>query len=177
MDQCSRGRNPRRRSSTARRFRSEGTEAPANDVCERHSILRARLRSRPVISVSKLRTSATIFVALSMRLQRYFVAETLLSLRLSLDKNSFVHCCSFATAATGIWSSSASLVIKHCWGAKMMIDFEGWDVGYADARNGQPSQCPTNVDPISYLSGYCEGCSPDRAHTSLSVQMKRGWIR
>ena len=59
----------------------------------------------------------------------------------------------------------------------MMIDFEGWDVGYADARNGQPSQCPTNVDPISYLSGYREGCSPDWAHTSLSVQMKRGWIR
>ena len=47
-------------------------------------------------------------------------------------------------------------------GAKMMIDFEGWDVGYADARNGQPSQCPTNVDPISYLSGYREGCSPER---------------
>jgi hypothetical protein len=56
----------------------------------------------------------------------------------------------------------------------MMIDFEGWDVGYADARSGQPSQCPTNVDPISYLSGYREGCSPDRPHTSLSVQMKRG---
>jgi len=59
----------------------------------------------------------------------------------------------------------------------MMIDFEGWDVGYADARNGEPSQCPTNVDPISYLNGYREGCSPDRAHTSPSVQMKRGWIR
>jgi hypothetical protein len=59
----------------------------------------------------------------------------------------------------------------------MMIDFEGWDVGYADARNGQPSQCPTNVDPISYLSGYREGRSPDRAQSSLLAQMKRGSIR
>ena len=59
----------------------------------------------------------------------------------------------------------------------MMIEFEGWDVGYADARNGRPSQCPTNLDPISYVSGYREGCSCDQAHISLSAQMKRGAIR
>ena len=52
----------------------------------------------------------------------------------------------------------------------MMIDFEGWDVGYADARNGQPSQCPTNVDPISYLSGYREGCG---AHIPLGTDEAR----
>jgi hypothetical protein len=59
----------------------------------------------------------------------------------------------------------------------MMIEFEGWDVGYADARNGRPSQCPTNLDPISYVSGYREGCSCDQTHISLSAQMKRGAIR
>jgi hypothetical protein len=122
-------------------------------------------------------TSLHVLTQASVAIQRYFVAETLLSLRLSLHKNSFFHCCPSATAATGIWSSSAPLVIQTFLGAKMVIDFEGWDVGYADARNGQPSQCPTNVDPISYLNGYREGCSPDRAHTSPSVQMKRGWIR
>jgi hypothetical protein len=68
-------------------------------------------------------------------------------------------------------------LFKSYWGAKMMIEFEGWDVGYADARNGRPSQCPTNLDPISYVSGYREGCSCDQAHISLSAQMKRGAIR
>ena len=39
-------------------------------------------------------------------------------LKIILTQKFFVYCCLFATASTGIWSSSASLVIKHCWGAK-----------------------------------------------------------
>jgi hypothetical protein len=39
----------------------------------------------------------------------------------------------------------------------MMIDFESWEAGYADSRNGRLSQCPAHLDPLSYLSGYREG--------------------
>ena len=148
-----------------------------------HSILRASLRSRAVISVS------TFTVCEAKEVLSY-------DLRRSLDEIATVFRCRDATVLEDypymkILSSTLvhlqqlrpefgrhlRLWLSNIVGAKMMIDFEGWDVGYADARNGQPSQCPTNVDPISYLSGYREGCSPDRAHTSLSVQMKRGWIR
>ena len=121
-------------------------------------------------------TSLLVLTQASVDIQRYFVAETLLSLRLSLHKNSFptvVHLQQLRPE----FGRHLRLWLSNIVGAKMMIDFEGWDVGYADARNGQPSQCPTNVDPISYLSGYREGCFADRAYTSLSVQMKRGWIR
>jgi hypothetical protein len=62
-------------------------------------------------------------------------------------------------------------------GQRVMIDFEGWDMGYADARNGQPSQCPPNVDPISYLGGYREGCSADPAHASVLARIRRGLNR
>ena len=62
-------------------------------------------------------------------------------------------------------------------GQRAMIDFEGWDMGYADARNGQPSQCPPNVDPISYLGGYREGCSAHPAHTSVLARIRRGLNR
>jgi hypothetical protein len=39
----------------------------------------------------------------------------------------------------------------------MIIDFESWETGYADARIGRPSQCPDHLDLFSYLSGYREG--------------------
>ena len=117
-----------------------------------------KARGYPKLTVFRCRDVTVLKIILT---QKFFLP--LLSICNSCDRNLVVIC-----------------VFGHSnifWGAKMMIDFEGWDVGYVDARNGQPSQCQTNVDPISYLSGYREGCSPDRAHTSPSVQMKRGWIR
>jgi hypothetical protein len=42
-------------------------------------------------------------------------------------------------------------------GALMIIDLYSWEAGYAEGRRGRPSQCPDNLDKLSYSSGYCEG--------------------
>ena len=42
-------------------------------------------------------------------------------------------------------------------GAPMIIDLHSWEGGYADGKLGRPSQCPDNLDKLSYSSGYCEG--------------------
>ena len=39
----------------------------------------------------------------------------------------------------------------------MIIDLDSWEKGYADGKLGRPSQCPDNLDGLSYSSGYCEG--------------------
>ena len=44
-------------------------------------------------------------------------------------------------------------------GALMIIDLHSWEAGYAEGRLGRPSQCPDNLDKLSYSSGYCEGCA------------------
>jgi len=128
-------------------------------VCEAKEDLSYDLRRSldEIVTVFRCRGATVLKIILT---QKFFCL--LLSICNSFDRNLVVIC---------VFGYQTLL------GGKMMIDFEGWDVGYADARNGQPSQCPTNVDPISYLSGYRERCSPDRAHTSPSVQMKRGWLR
>jgi hypothetical protein len=37
------------------------------------------------------------------------------------------------------------------------IDLDSWEVGYADGHFGRLSQCPANLDSVSYSSGYYEG--------------------
>jgi hypothetical protein len=37
------------------------------------------------------------------------------------------------------------------------IDLDSWEVGYADGHFGRLSQCPANLDSLSYSSGYYEG--------------------
>ena len=39
----------------------------------------------------------------------------------------------------------------------MIIDLDSWETGYADGQLGRASQCPTDLDPLSYSSGYREG--------------------
>jgi hypothetical protein len=39
----------------------------------------------------------------------------------------------------------------------MIIDLDSWEKGYADGKLGRLSQCPDNLDGLSYSSGYCEG--------------------
>jgi hypothetical protein len=42
-------------------------------------------------------------------------------------------------------------------GMQMIIDLDSWEIGYADGQSDRSSECPENVDSISYSSGYCEG--------------------
>jgi hypothetical protein len=39
----------------------------------------------------------------------------------------------------------------------MIIHLDSWETGYADGQLGRASQCPTDLDPLSYSNGYREG--------------------
>jgi hypothetical protein len=36
----------------------------------------------------------------------------------------------------------------------MIVDLDSWEKGYADGQLGRASQCPTDLDPLSYSSGW-----------------------
>jgi hypothetical protein len=63
--------------------------------------------------------------------------------------------------ATPLPESGRGDLIALCpglqWEALMIIDLHSWEAGYAEGRLGRPSQCPDNLDKLSYSSGYCEG--------------------
>ena len=42
-------------------------------------------------------------------------------------------------------------------GARMIIDLDSWEAGYADGRLGCGPACPEHHDEVSYSSGYREG--------------------
>jgi hypothetical protein len=39
----------------------------------------------------------------------------------------------------------------------MIIDLNSWETGYADGRLGRVFECPIELDPPSYSSGFYEG--------------------
>ena len=55
--------------------------------------------------------------------------------------------------------NSVDVLVLDRRGAKMTIeiDLDSWEAGYADGRSGRLPQCPDNLDPFSYSSGYWEG--------------------
>jgi hypothetical protein len=39
----------------------------------------------------------------------------------------------------------------------MIIYLDSWETGYADGQLGRASQCPSDLDQLSYSNGYREG--------------------
>jgi hypothetical protein len=65
-------------------------------------------------------------------------------------------------------------------GAKMIIDLDSWETGYADGQLGRPSQCPADLDRFSYSGGYGqaragaqEASRPRRAPPSSTRALQR----
>jgi hypothetical protein len=39
----------------------------------------------------------------------------------------------------------------------MNIDLDSWEAGYAHGQHGGPPRCASDLDQVSYLSGFCHG--------------------
>jgi hypothetical protein len=59
--------------------------------------------------------------------------------------------------AAGIPSRSSCRMRSRGTGARMIIDLDSWEAGYADGRLGCGPACPEHHDEVSYSSGYREG--------------------
>jgi hypothetical protein len=75
-----------------------------------------------------------------------------------VGRNFFAHCGLTATQKPEFRRCDCvRLCLGSGMGVLMIIDLDSWEAGYADGQLCRPSQCPANLDPLSYSSGYGEG--------------------
>jgi hypothetical protein len=62
-------------------------------------------------------------------------------------------------------------------GAKMNIDLDSWEAGYADGQYGRSPQCAIGLDQVSYLSGFCHGRARRAQSRTKSPSLLRSLVQ